>query len=632
MAGNASIRARRPSAFLATLVFAASILCLVAGVALSQSQTQSPTQPPAQSPAEPQPQPGSFAYTVEFRGVKEKLLELVQQVSQLVALRDREPPSRASLERRIQRDRQLIDEALRSQGYYDATIDWQIVEGTPLQVVITIDHGERFTIGSFAVEFPPGTDPAKLKQPSLSELGIAIGEVAIADSVVAAEGRLIKYLQDNGYPFAVAGPRYITVDLGTHKMAVTLRADPGPYATFGPLAITGLDRLEEPYFRRVLQWAEGEPFSNAKLEEVRRRAVATGLFERVDLEPATEPAADNQLSAQMKVKESAPRTVGLGASYSTSYGDVVGGFSADFFWEHRNIFGEAEKLRIEGNFGTLDQRLAAILRKPNYLRMEQTLVLSTEVHNQDIEAYRELSGTVFGGIERPLYKRLSLTTGLALELLRVDDLDRETARGKQTYFLASTPTVLKWEGRDNIFNPTKGVAASLGVTPTISAWSSVGFYSLVDLEASTYYAPWDDDRVVLAARGRVASLIGDKDGIPASKLLYAGGGGSVRGYKFDSLGPLDDDDDALGGLSLFEASLETRFRLWEDYGLVLFIDAGQVYEDSLPEFGATPQVSAGIGFRYFTSIGPLRLDLAFPLNPRPSDPFFQFYVSVGQSF
>jgi translocation and assembly module TamA len=630
MAGNASNRVRRPSAFLASLVLAPALLCLVAGLAPSRSQTPAPAQPPAQTQG--QPQPASFAYTVEFRGVKEKLMELVQQVSQLVALRDREPPSRPSLERRIERDRQLIDEALRSQGYYDAKIDWQIVEGTPLQVVITIDHGERFTVGSFGVEFPPGTDPANLKQPSLSELGIAIGEPAIADTVVAAEGRLIKYLHDNGYPFAVAGPRYITVDLGTHKMAVTLRAEPGAFATFGPLVIEGLDRLEEPYFRRVLQWPEGQVYSASKVEEVRRRAVATGLFERVDIDPAKEPGADSQLSAQMKVKESAPRTVGVGASYTTSYGDELGGLAADFFWEHRNIFGEAEKLRFEGSIATLEQRLAATLRKPNYLRMDQTLVLSTELHNQDIEAYRELSGTVFGGIERPLYKRLTLTTGLALELLQVDDKDRETERGEQKYFLTSTPTVLKYEGRNNIFNPTKGIAASLGVTPTLSAWNSVGFYSLVDLQGSTYYAPWGDDRAVLAVRGRVASLIGDRDDIPASKLLYAGGGGSVRGYKFDSLGPLDSDDDALGGLSLFEASLETRFRLWEDYGLVLFLDAGQVYEDSLPAFGDTPRVSAGIGFRYFTSIGPLRLDLAFPLNPRPSDPFFQFYVSVGQSF
>ena len=648
MTGQPSTRARLSAAVLVTLFVAWTMLGLGALAQTPAPGTNAPGTMPASAPAQPATDPQtepqadpqtdpqapqqSFAYTVEFVGIKEKLMELVQQVSQLVALQDREPPSRASLERRIERDRQLIDEVLRSQGYYASTIDWQIVEGTPLHVVITIDHGERFTIGSFSVEFPPAADLTNLKQPTLTELGIAIGQPAIADDVVAAEGRLIKYLQNNGYPFAKAGPRYITADLGTHKMAVTLRAEPGEYATFGPLAIEGLDRLEEPYFRRVLQWPEGETFSAAKLEEVRRRAVAMGLFDRVDIQPAAAPAADTQLSAEMTVKESKPRTVGVGVSYTTSYGDEVGGVAADFFWEHRNFFGEAEKLRFEGNVSTLEQRLAATLRKPNYKRMDQTLVLSAVFLHQDIEAYRQLSGTIFGGIERPLTKRLSITTGLAFELLQVDDLDSETRQGKRQFFLTSTPTVLKYEGRDNIFNPTKGIAASLGVTPTISTSETVGFYSLVDLQASTYYAPLDDDTVVLAVRGRVASLLGDRDSIPASKLLYAGGGGSVRGYKLDSLGPLDRDDDALGGLSVFEASVETRFRLWEDYGLVLFADAGQVYETSYPQVGDGLQYSAGIGLRYFTSIGPLRVDFAFPLNPRPSDPFFQFYVSIGQSF
>jgi len=605
-------RARRPS-------FRLAALALLAGVALVLLATSL--------------RAGPFAYTVEFRGIKEKLLERVNAVSQLVALRDREPPSRASLERRIERDRQLIDDVLRSEGYYDGKIDWQIVEGEPLQVVIDIEHGQRFSIGSFGVEFPAGTDPATLPQPSLSELGIAIGEVAIADKVVEAEGRLIRYLQNHGYPFAAAGQRYITVDLATAKMAVTLRAEPGAYATFGPLAIEGLDRLEEPYFRRVLEWPEGQPYSAQKLEDARRRAVATGLFDRVDVAPVGQPGAGHELAVQMKVKESSPRTVGVGVSYSTEYGETAGGVSADLFWEHRNLFGEAEKLRLETHISTVDQRATAILRKPNYLRLEQTLVLSGEFRHQDIEAYRELSATVFGGIERPITKRVSIATGLSFELLQVDDSDRENSRGTENYFLTSLPTVVKWDSRNNIFNPTKGAYASLGVTPTLSTWANTNVYSLLDLNASTYYAPFDDDRLVLAGRGRIASLVGaPADKIPASKLLYAGGGGSVRGYKLDSLGPLDSDDEAIGGLSLAEASLEARFRFWEDYGLVLFVDAGQVYEKSLPQLGTEPQFSAGLGFRYFTSIGPVRIDFAFPLNPRPSDPFMQFYVSIGQSF
>lgn len=574
------------------------------------------------------------AYEVSIEGaLTEELETLLPEVSQLIALQERPVASRNGLERRIRRDLELIGKALQSKGYYGAELAWEIVEGEPPRVVIKVEPGERFTLASLAVEVPAGTDLHGVDPPSLAQLQTTLGGPAEATAVIEAERQMVDYFANRGFPFAEAGPRRVTVDLATQEMAATLLALPGPYATFGPLSVSGLDRLEEAYLREVIDWPEGTPFNAARFEDIRREVAATGLFESVALDKGGEVAADGSLPAALSVVEAPPRTVGVGLEYSTEEGGTADGVRFDAFWEHRNIFGEAETLRFELGLSLVRQRVAALFRKPNWLDDEQVLLLNAEFRREDSDAFRELGFLAFGGIERPLTENLTLTTGIGLELLRTDDLDDIDGSGAQDYLIGSLPTTLTYDGRDDIFNPTEGLFAVFTATPALATLARTTPYLLTDLSASTYWAPFEDDSVVLAARGRVAAILGSGgvEAIPASKRLYAGGGGSVRGYDVDSLGPLGSDDDPIGGRSLFEASLEARFRVYEDYGFVAFLDAGQVYADPYPTF-SEPQFAAGVGLRYFTALGPVRLDVATPLNARDGDAAVQFYVSIGQSF
>ncbi len=576
------------------------------------------------------PARAELSYDVRIEGpLSEELEVLLPEVSQLVALKDRPVNSRSALERRVQRDLELFAKALQSKGYYGAQIAWQIEEGTPPVVVLKVEPGERFVLAHVEITFPPGADLTNLPEPSLAELGIELGVPAEAENVLAAESRLIDYLQNNGYPLAKAGPRRVTVDLASAEMSATLQAEPGPPARFGTLTIDGLDRLEEPYLREILHWPEGEVYSAARLERVRRDVVAMGLYDSVSLDTAAEPAADGSLAATLTVVEAAPRSVGVGLSYSTGDGNDTQGFTVDAFWEHRNIFGEAESLRFETSLSLTRQRVAALFRKPNWLDDEQTLLLNAELRQEQSDAFSELGFLVFGGVERPLSKHLTLTTGVALEALKTGDQDTLT----ENFIIGSVPSSLNYDNRDDVFNPTNGLFAIFSLTPALVTLDRTTPYVEADLGASTYWAPFEDDSLVFAVRGRVASIMGSGgvDAIPASKRLYSGGGGSVRGYDVDSLGPLDSDNDPTGGRSLFEGSLEVRTRFLEDYGLVAFLDAGQVYAEQIPTF-TDPLFAAGVGFRYFTAIGPVRLDVAIPLNPRPSDASYQFYVSIGQSF
>ena len=573
-----------------------------------------------------------LSYRVSFEGpLDSDLKDLLISVSQLETLQDRPPGSRPGLERRVQRDLDLLSQALRSEGYYAAKIAWRIDEGDPLQVVLTIEPGTRFVIGSFVVDFPARADPEDWPRPTLTELGISIGQPARAADVVAGEAKLVVFLQNNGYPWAKAGARRVTVDLATQEMQVTLSAEPGPEGYFGDLSVKGLERLEEDYLREVIAWPEGEVYSAATLETIRRRVVGMNLFDSVSLTIPQEPLPDGSLPAVLEVIERPLRTVGVGLGYSTEYGDLSRGFTADAFWEHRNLLGEAESLRFELNISLPLKRGAAIFRKPNWLDFQQNLLLSAEMKQEDNDAFTELSFLVFGGIERPIAPNLRISTGISFEALQTDSLDSFDG-GDGQFLIGALPTVLTYDNRDSIFNPTRGVLVTFGATPSAVTLDRSFFYLLTDLGASTYYAPFDDDSMVLAVRGRIASIVGaPTNELPASKRLYAGGGGSVRGYEVDSLGPRDSDGDALGGRSLFEASAEARFRFLEDYGIVLFLDAGQVYDSSFPEF-TDPQFAAGVGLRYFTGFGPVRLDVAVPLNPRSGDRSFQFYVSIGQAF
>ncbi len=155
----------------------------------------------------------------------------------------------------------------------------------------------------------------------------------------------------------------------------------------------------------------------------------------------------------------------------------------------------------------------------------------------------------------------------------------------------------------------------------------------LDTRASAYWDILDDDVYVLAGRTRIASIIADSVGdVPQNRLLYAGGGGSVRGYERRFVGPLDAEGDPEGGLSALEASLELRARVWGDLGGVLFVDAGSVSRESYPGFEEGVQVAVGTGVRYYSPAGPIRLDVAFPVNGRDEDDFFQFYFSIGQAF
>jgi translocation and assembly module TamA len=569
---------------------------------------------------------GGVAYEVEFEGeLDDDLQKLMQRSSQLVALRREPSPSRAALRRRISSDTDNFRSVLRSEGYYSGSVETEIDDTDErIHIAIKIDPGPRYSLASYTIDYlgdHAGTDT--LPRDS-ARFEANPGMPARGEDIVAIEERLLQHLENTGRPLGKVAERLAVVDHDTRTMTVELHVDPGPPVVFGPLGIDRLDKVEEDYIRDLVDWPEGEVFDQRVLEDTRRTLSKTNLFQSVRVEAAEQISEDKQLSVTARVEESKHRTIGAGLTYTTSEG--IGG---DVSWEHRNLSGRQEKLVLSAHLSEIRQQATATFLKPNFLARDQSLIVNTTARAQQTDAFDERAITVFGGLARDLGEAWWVSGGVTVDYSLVDD-----DSGNTKFYLVGLPLNAKRNTTENILDPRDGTRLHLQAIPYYDTLGNTDPFTVLELSGFAYYGLGEKKRLVPAARVRIGTIQGPETSeLPANKRFYAGGGGSVRGYAFQLAGPLDAGGSPLGGSSVLEGSLELRWRVTDNFGFVPFVDGGTVYQQSHPDFSEEFFWSAGLGLRYFTIAGPIRLDVAFPINPRPGiDDAFQFYVSLGQAF
>jgi translocation and assembly module TamA len=342
----------------------------------------------------------------------------------------------------------------------------------------------------------------------------------------------------------------------------------------------------------------------------------------VDL--GSEPDADGRLPVTVDLNERRHRSIGVGASSRTDEG--LGG---NLSWEHRNLFGRGERLTIELDGSFLGTNLSASFRKPDFWRRDQALIADSSLGYQNTDAYESLSAGVSGGLERLLAPGMTISAELAFRLSQV----QERGKDKEEFGLLSLPVNFNWDRSNDLLNPTRGGRLALYNEPFTDVIGNALNFNKSQVSYTHYLQVLDQPGVVLAGRTSVGTLFGaERDEVPADLRFYAGGGGSVRGFGYQLAGALDDDNNPIGGRSLLELSGEVRVRLTETIGVVAFVDAGSDFSSSVPNFNEPLRVGVGPGLRYFSPIGPVRLDVGFPINKRDSDDAFQLYVSLGQAF
>lgn len=572
-----------------------------------------------------------IAYKADIVGIKDDdLLETLTAVSHLLAETDRPPPTPEALKRRADDDLPRLQEALASLGYYDATVSYDMdAKASPVRVIIRVAPGEPYHLAGYHIAGDnPELSNGKLRI-TPETLGLKPGMVAAAKPVVEGEQRLLAALAAQAYPLARVVDRKVIVDHATRSMSVDWRIDTGPYARFGAATIEGLQALDPAFVQSRLPWEVGQPFDGTKVDDARKTLIDSGLFSSVRIAYAPSLDADGRLPMTVTLVEGKPRSVGGGVSYSTSEGFGSKGFGGKAFWEHRNLFGGGERLTLTLEGGQTIQGGKADFRKPDLTERRLAWLGSLQATREDRDAYESLTFGGSGGAEYEFTDELTGTGSLSLERSRINDHITD-----QTFTLLGTPLGLAFDNTDDLLNPSRGTRANLGLTPYFSVADSDVNFAVMRLSDSVYVSLDREHDVVLAGRGMIGSIVGgdSTEELPATKRLYGGGAGSVRAYGYQKLGPIGANGKPTGGRSQLELGSELRWRMFGDFGGAVFVEGGNVYDDEVPDLNEPIRWGAGLGLRYFTDFGPVRLDIAFPINPRRNDDTLQFYIGLGQAF
>jgi translocation and assembly module TamA len=573
-------------------------------------------------------------YSVRIEGLgdagSEEFLASFDAKSALKA-EDDDPANAAQIDRRARADGELLAELLQSQGYYDAEVETSIErDGDQLAVSLRATPGTRYTFE--AVDFPglaeAGGDAASLRE----AFAVKTGDPVVAQQVIDAGIALKVALGEQGFATADIGEQDIVVNHETMTARLVLPVQPGPVARFGEIRVSGEPPFSSRHVGTIARFKSGDRFEQSEVDDLRRALIATGLVASVQTKIV--PRAGAEIVDVDVALEPAPmRTIAGELGYGTGEGVRV-----EASWQHRNFFNPEGALTVRGVAGTQEQLAAISFRRNNFRRRDQVLNAQVLANHVKRNAYEARTFALSGGIERQsnFIWQKKWTWSIGAELVATDERDTIEATGQErrrTFFVGAIPGTLMYDGTDDLLDPTTGFRLGGRLSPEVSLQGGTFLYARAQVDASAYRRV--SERVVAAGRIRLGTIVGaGRDDVAPSRRFYSGGGGSVRGYGYQLLGPRDIDDDPIGGRSLAEFALEARIRtglLGGNLGIVPFFDGGTLTTDSLPSMRDW-QFGAGIGVRYYSSFGPIRLDVGTPLNRRKGDSRIAVTVSLGQAF
>jgi len=541
--------------------------------------------------------------------------------------------NRAEIGQRARADRQLLLDILQGQSYFDAEVtiapEPPAVEGVPLVVALRVVPGRRYYLGQIAFAAPAVQPPDLIAKSFVPKSGDPI----VADIILAAEANITVALPQNGYPFAKVGQRDILLDSDNGVGDYSLPVETGARSYFGELLTEGNTAFDADHIAILRRFKTGDLYDSRKVDDLRAALVATGLLSSVSVEaiPGAGTSPDGTPYADLLVRQEAapPRTLAASAGYGTGQG-----LRAEASWTHRNLFPPEGSLTVAGVLGTQEQAVSVSFARANAGRRDRNVDLTLAALHSNYDAFEAYTGRLAGTmafLSTPIWQK-KFTWSIGAEILATSEDRFDLTRGlrdRRIYYIAALPGQLGFDRSDDLLDPTRGYRINLRLSPEASLGSGEQFYARAILDGSYYYSV--NDSIIVAARARVGTISGiARDALAPSRRFYGGGGGSVRGFGYQQLGPKDPNNDPIGGRSMNEFALEGRYR-FGNFGVAGFVDAGQVYESSIPRFDDW-RVGVGIGGRFYTNFGPIRFDVATPLGRRQGESRVSVYVSIGQAF
>lgn len=587
--------------------------------------------------ADPQP------YTVDLGSSGSgKIDETLQATAQLVTLREKVAVPPFALITRARDDIPRLQTALDSFGYYankvsiaidghaladpglSAYLD-SVPPGQSVKVAVSIDTGPLYHLGRIGID-------GALPDADRRVLGISSGDPAVAGNVLDAQTRLLSALQEDGFALAVVDAPSATADDERHLINLNFRVKTGPQVDIGAISFKGLKMVREEFARRALTIHPGDRYRPSTIEKARQALMAQGVFSGVSIRAADHLSEDGRIPLTFDVQERKQHAVTVSAAYSTDLG-----ISLSTTWSHRNLFGNAEQLNLIASGSGLGDSTTGLSYlfsvqyiKPLFLDPAQTLEFDLSANRQSLDAYDQKAETLAGFLRRKLNDQWTASAGLSL---MYDDVLQQGS--DRVYQLVALPLTASYDSTgivDVLRDPTSGLRASAAVTPTQSFGASDLTFVVLQASGASYFDLAGDGRSVLALRALVGTILGGSNlELPPDQRLYAGGSATVRGYAYQSIGPQFPDGNPVGAKSVNAGTVEFRQRIGEDWGGVAFIDGGQASENGAP-FTGTPHFGAGVGARYYTPIGAIRLDAAVPLTRIRGGDSFEVYIGLGQAF
>ncbi|MGL3607399.1 autotransporter assembly complex protein TamA [Rhizobium sp. G187] len=586
--------------------------------------------------------PLDYTITLETGASDRKLEKSLENTSLLLAGEDKPVSGDLGLVIKARDDRDRLIATLYENSLYGGvvrvTIDGRDIDALPpnptfdrsrpVPVTISVTPGEPFTLGRVTLD----GDAAKLNP---ADYDLTAGDSAGSLKILRATEQMAEALKAEGRPLTEVSRREVVADHKTRTVDVTISVEAGPVAPLGTVTVKGSKTVRADFIERYSRLNPGETYSPQQLRKAAERLRALGVFSSVTIEEADDLANDGSLPIGIMVSEGKHRYFGVGASYSS-----LDGAGFEGYWGHRNLFGGAESLRIEGSvrglgenrdvtdLSALDYNAGITFIKPGAFFPSATLEASVKGSSVTTDFYDAATITGKVGLAYEINDKDTVNAGVSLAYDSIDDAFGDG----NTYLTLGIPVGYVSDTRDNKLNPTEGYYGTATVTPSYDFFGQTAFTSL-EGSMSAYLGLGEEDRVVLAARLSAGSLIGGDDlsAIPATRRFFVGGGGSVRGYSFQEITPYTDAGDGTGGRSFVTANLEARVSVTETIGLVPFVDIGTTSDSEVPDFSDL-RMGAGIGLRYMTPFGPLRLDVAMPLQPYEGGSRYGIYAGIGQSF
>lgn len=599
--------------------------------------------------------PLNYTVTIAVSGGGGSLRRQLESASALYS--DRETPASGTggLLSKARGDYRRLLAALYADGYYGPAISIraagrEVADLTlavefpdPVPVVIEVATGPQFDFGRTEIVNAPPWDESGSERDDVelpASVGFETGETARSGVINRASALAVERWRQLSWAKAREADREVIADHPTDRLDVTLTMEPGRPAHYGTVTTSGSRRTKPEFILYMANLPEGHPFDPDDIAQAQRRLTGLGIFRSLRFVEAEEIAPDGSLPIAIEVEDRRPRTIGFGATLST-----IDGLGVSAFWVNRNLFGRGEQLRFDIGVDGLGQSLnpddydysaGVSFTRPGTLTPDTDMIAALIAQRVDYDTYREKSVTARLGLQQVFGERL--TGGIFAEISRAR---YEDGFGTRTFSIFALAGNVAYDRRNVPLDATRGYYLAATATPFYEAeYDNAAVQGTVEARAYHTFGG-DTGKVTLAGRALIGSYLGpDAAESPPDMLFFAGGGGSVRGYPYRSIGidTVDTPDDenfetfVVGGAGLIEGSAELRYRFSESWGAVGFVDTGYVTETA--GFGGETNLrtGAGLGVRYYTPIGVLRGDLATPLNPLPGDSRIALYIGIGQAF